>query len=120
MQVAPVSADLLIKITVGAAVVGGLLYLVQKVAGSASAALGDVVDTVTESAATTFNPASPENFVYKGANAIGEAVTSPDSSGRNADGSFTWGGWLYDVTHPGTVAQIKEITAPAGGTSGSW
>lgn len=115
MKIAPVSADLLIKVALGAVAVGGLLYLVNKITGAAAGAVGDVVDSVTEAASTTFNPASNQNFIYRSVNAVGDAIALPDAPGRNADGSFTWGGWFYDVTHPATVAQIKALGDGTGG-----
>lgn len=40
------------------------------------------------------------------------SLVSEDGPGRNADGSVTLGGWLYDVFNPSTAAQIKNITKP--------
>jgi hypothetical protein len=39
------------------------------------------------------NPGSDQNVIYRGVNAAGSAATG--------DGSFSLGGWLYDLTHSG-------------------
>ena len=62
-------------------------YLGRK-AGQGAAAVADAV-----------NPLNPGNLAYSGVNAVGGALAG--DNGRNADGSWTFGGWLYDVTHPG-------------------
>lgn len=53
------------------------------------------------------NPASPNNLAYSAVNAIGGELAG--TNGRNADGSWTLGGWFYDVTHPGWA---EAATAP--------
>lgn len=73
--------------------------------------------------AGTFNPASPNNVVNSTVNSVGAAVTG--------DQYFTLGGWIYDMTHPGTVAARDAFSKPTGtvgdyqvapssGASGSW
>lgn len=44
---------------------------------------GKVVDSIQEEIATTYNPASKENFIYQGTQSAGKSL----------------GAWLYDVTH---------------------
>jgi hypothetical protein len=63
------------------------------------------------------NPASSENVVNKTANALGSAIVSKDplSPGRNADGSFTIGGWFYDVMNPRTAAARDAVAGIASG-----
>lgn len=39
----------------------------------------------------SFDPTSDKNLAYRGANAVGGALTGDDN--------FTVGGWLYDLTH---------------------
>jgi hypothetical protein len=59
-------------------------------AGDAASAVGNAV-----------NPLNNQNVFYSGVNAIGGAIVDKDNGpGRNADGSWTLGGWLYDITHP--------------------
>jgi len=62
-----------------------------------------------DAAGRAINPTSPDNLAYRGVNAIGAAVTDPDGPGRNADGSWTLGGWLYDVTHPGWADMTPTV-----------
>lgn len=53
-------------------------------------------------AANAINPTNPDNIFATGVNSVGGAIVSePDGAGKNADGSWTLGGWVYDVTHPG-------------------
>lgn len=99
-----ISNDLTVKLAIAGAL--GVLgfVLVRKIAGAAS-------DTV-KTAAVFVNPADPQNLVNRAVTAVGDAVVSEDGNGRNADGSWTFGGWWYDLTHPTEVAQIKQITKP--------
>lgn len=100
MKVAPVSADLLIKLALMATAIGGLWYVGRRVAGALPSA-GALVQA--------FNPASDQNLAYTGVNALGNAIVDATGPGRNADGSWTFGGFLYDVTH----ADPFTPTAPA-------
>jgi hypothetical protein len=102
MKVAPVSADLLVKLALGVVVIGAVVYGLKKAK--------DVLGAVDLSAV---DPTSRDNVAYQTANQIGGSlVTAPDGNGKNADGSWSLGGWIYDVTHPSTVAAIKEMTTP--------
>jgi hypothetical protein len=88
VKVAPVSGDLLVKLGLGVALGVGVWYAFHRIRGS----LPDVPNAI--------NPASPDNIINRGVSAVGGAiVTSPDGPGKNADGSWSLGAWLYDVTH---------------------
>lgn len=53
------------------------------------------------------NPLSPENAAYASITAVGGAlVTEPDGPGKNADGSWSLGGWWYDVLHGDQVGML--------------
>lgn len=103
MQVQPVSADMLIKLALGAAVAGAI-YLVWR---KASQVGGDIVEAATEVAdqvIVAVNPADSQNIVNRGVTAVGSAiVTNPNGIGKNADGSWTLGGSIYDLTHADAV-----------------
>lgn len=152
MKVAPVSADLLIKLALVALVVGGGVYLVRRASGAIGDALPDVggwIDAVSDSVSnatdsavdtfyeaenwsrnihdewregiglgvdygvrqvqTSFNPASDQNLIYRGVNAIGGAATGSND--------FSLGSWLYDVFNtpeptpfnPDPVQDIRRI-----------
>lgn len=59
------------------------------------------------------NPLSPNNAAYSSVNAIGATLaTAPDAAGKNADGSWTFGGFLYDWWNPGTAAAVKAMSGP--------
>lgn len=95
MRIGAVSGDLLVKLAVGVAVAGGALYLLNR----ARLAALPVVDAI--------NPASPDNLAYRGVNAVGGSVFVGDTApGKNADGSWTLGGWVYDVLHGDQVGMM--------------
>jgi hypothetical protein len=96
-------------------IVGGfLLWRGARVAGQVAGAVGDAAQAV--------NPLNPENIFAAGANAVGDAVVSEDGAGRNADGSWTLGGWWFDTWNPETAQAVKDVTKPVftGGASGEW
>lgn len=98
MKIAPVSADLLIKLTIGVIVVGGVVYVLKR-AGSAVAGVMPDLDSI--------NPASTENVIYQTANKVGGSLASdPAGPGMNADGSWTLGGWVYDILHGDQVGMM--------------
>ncbi len=101
MKVAPVSADLLIKVALVAAAAGAIWFVYRK----AAANLPDLI--------TAFDPTSDQNLAYKGTNAVLDAVISEDGPGRNADGSITAGGWAFDILNPGVNARIREMLKPS-------
>jgi len=98
MKIAPVSADLLIKLAMVAGV--GLLglYLVKQI-GRAGAGLANTAASAVDAVGTGLNVTSDQNYAYRATNALGAGLVSADGLGRNADGSWSLGGWLYDVTH---------------------
>ncbi len=103
MKLAPVSTDLLIKLALVAGGIALAVYWVRRstnavsdAVGSAAAAISDTVDSVI----VGVNPANPSNWVNQAVTAGGGALVSATGPGRNADGSWTVGGWLYDITHP--------------------
>jgi hypothetical protein len=61
---------------------------------------GSFASQAVDATLTAINPLNPDNLAYSGVNAVGGAlVTDPAGPGKNADGSWTLGGWIYDVTH---------------------
>jgi hypothetical protein len=78
-----------------AAVAG--VYLATRAARAARAAAVDAAGVV----GNAINPVNQNNVFYSGVNAVGGAIVQdPAGPGKNADGSWTLGGWLFDVTHP--------------------
>lgn len=94
MTVSPVSADLLIKLGIGAALVLGGVYLLRQIGSMAGNALGGIADSLPplDSVVDAVNPASDQNLAYRGVNAVGGAVSG--------DKNWSLGSWLYDATHP--------------------
>lgn len=107
MKVSPVSADMLIKLALGAVAVGVVWYGYKKISGAAGAAVGSVVETVSEVASTSLNPASDQNLIYRGINAVGGAAAGSDS--------WSLGSWIYDLTHSDPLA--PPVSSPAGHTA---
>lgn len=105
MKVSAVSGDLLLKVGIGVVVLGAVGF-----------ALWRFKDVITDTVLPAVNPADANNVVNRGVTAIGDAVVSPTGPGRNADGSWTLGGMLYDLTHsdplkatpPATTAPLPE------------
>lgn len=108
IKVGAVSGDLLIKLALGAAVVGVAVYGLRKVSTWAAPGLGAVGEVLS----TGLNPASDQNYAYQGTNAVLDTVVSNDGPGRNADGSITLGGWLFDIFNPDTAAAVRDVTSP--------
>jgi hypothetical protein len=107
MRMAPVSADLLIKLTLGVLLVGGAVWAIRRVTSAASDAAGQVFDAAAQ-AVDSVNPLNQNNVFAQGANAVVSAATGREE---------TFGGWLYDVTHPDPVTAPPRNT---GGATGSW
>lgn len=117
-----------VAVGLGVLVGGFLLYRASQAAGAAAGAVADAVGT----AAQAVNPFNNDNIFASGVNAAGGAVMSQGGAtvaGMNADGSWSLGGYLYDMTHrdamTGQYAWWQfggNETAPAntGGASGSW
>lgn len=100
MKVGAVSGDLVVKLALGLAVAGALWYVYRKASGALPGALDYI------------NPMSDQNAAYQGTNAVLDSLVSDDGPGRNADGSITLGGWLYDIWNPGTNARINDMLKP--------
>lgn len=99
MKIAPVSGNLVVELAIGAAIIG-LLYLASRKVGDDISALANAAGDAVDAVATGVNPTSTQNYVYRATNAVGNVLApNPDSAGKNADGSWSLGGWLYDVTH---------------------
>ncbi|HEX7890291.1 MAG TPA: hypothetical protein VF522_13100 [Ramlibacter sp.] len=100
MKLQPISGDLVVKLAVGAALVGVAWYGLRAMRETFGDAFDGAAEWADNLAHTTLNPLSTDNAAYTGINRVGGAlVTAPDGPGKNADGSWSLGGWLYDVTH---------------------
>lgn len=100
-------------------IAGGLLavaYIVTKVGGKVSDTAEKVVNAV--------NPLNHDNVFASTVNKVGGALVSdPNGPGKNADGSWSLGGWLHDVLNPDTARAVAEVSNPYGpfdaGTGGN-
>lgn len=99
MKELPISTGLMVKL--GLAVGAGLaLYMLTRKAGEAISTTFDAVGEVMGDVVEAVNPVNPNNLAYKSVNAVGAAINKDaDGAGKNADGSWTLGGWFYDVMH---------------------
>lgn len=94
MKIGAISGDLAVKLGLVAVAGLGAWWLLRR--------YGD-----------KFNPLSPENAAYSGVNALGsQVITSPTGPGKNADGSWSLGGFLFDVLNPGTAAAVQGLSGP--------
>lgn len=75
MKVAPVSADLLIKLALGAAVVGFAVYGLRRVSGAAGEVFSEAGAAISD--AVTFVGETADNVVSTPVYAIGDAVGLP-------------------------------------------
>jgi len=94
MKIAPVSADLLIKVALAGVTLAVVAYLVKKATDAATDAATQAAGKVGD-ALQAINPASENNVIYQTANWATEAVTGKQE---------TFGGWLYDLTHADPLA----------------
>ena len=91
-----------VKLGLGVLVLGGVAMMIYTIKSQASAAAGW--------AANHLDPTNADNVAYHTVNALGgELVTDPNGAGKNADGSWTLGGWLYDVTHPSVASAVATV-----------
>ena len=111
MKIAPVSADLLIKLALVALAAGLVVYGLRR-AGAAAAGLAPTIPDLPEA----YNPASVNNVIYGGVNAVGGALVSDTGPGRNADGSWNLGAFVYDITHKDPVG--PRVTGKPWGAEG--
>lgn len=89
MKIGAVSGDLMVKIGLGAVVLVAVYVAYKKASAAAGSAIRAVGDGI--------NPISPTNIAYQTVTTWGGSLNpSPDAPGRNADGSWSLGGWLYD------------------------
>lgn len=99
MKIAPVSGDLLVKLGIGAVLLGGVAMLIYTWKSSASAAAGAAANAVDY-----VNPNSTQNLVYGTVNGFWGSVLPDGAPGQYPDGKggtdFSLGSAVYDVLHP--------------------
>jgi hypothetical protein len=96
MKIGTFSSDSLVKLVLGAAALGLLVYAARKVATATGDALTQA-QALAVGAVQYVNPADSGNIVNRGVTKIGDMAVSDTGPGRNADGSWTLGGFLYDI-----------------------
>lgn len=85
---------------IGAAALVGYLVLRNSkaigstIGGGAVDLVGGVLSGIDGALPEPIRPSSDKNVVYGSVNAVGGVVTGQGSA-------FTFGGWLYDITHGG-------------------
>ncbi len=64
------------------------------------------------------NPLNHDNVIAGTVNDLGSYLfDGPTDMGKNADGSWTLGGAIYDITHPTVTKEIRTINKPVGVTA---
>jgi hypothetical protein len=106
MRIAPVSADLLIKLGLAALVIGAIVYATRQVK-AAGQGIASTVSAAADAVAVGLNPSNPENVVNSQVTAVVTAATGRDE---------TLGGWLYDFTHPDPLRTPAPVTDNGNGT----
>lgn len=94
--------------------VGAAGYLAWRAYSAGAGALGSVGAAVSGAAGTVggwVNPTADTNLAYRGVNAVGSALAGPTGAGANADGSWSLGGWLFDVINPDTAAARDAVAS---------
>lgn len=84
----------------------GVASSAADIASQAAAAVEEVADAVIVGT----NPVNPENWANRAVTAVGEAVMPANGAGRNADGSWTLGGAIFDLLNPGWSANLTGPT----------
>lgn len=93
------------------AAIGVAAYLVYRGVKFGAGAVGD--------AAWAVAPWNHDNVIAETVNSLGAGLVSdPAGPGKNSDGSWTLGGWFYDITHPNTYNAIRNISDPIQISSG--
>lgn len=113
IRIGPLSPELVTRLALVAAGLGVAWYLYRR-ATEAAGAVADQVSQVADAVIVGVNPANPDNWVNQAVSAAGSAIVSDDGPGRNADGSWSLGGALFDMTHWGWADQV---TAPSPASS---
>lgn len=116
MKVAAVSADLLIKLALVAGGIGLAWYALGRLqTGLAAAAkgAGQAVTQVADAVIVGVSPSNPENIVNRGFTGLGDLIVSDTGPGRNANGSWTFGGFVYDVLHKDPLQVTSAPKLPA-------
>ena len=107
MKIAPVSADLLIKLALAGVVLGVGIWAVRRITGAVSDAAANAWGTAQDAAdwvanqTAYINPASDRNLVYTGVN----GAIWPD-------GSNTVGTWLHEVFNPEPTPEYEFVGPP--------
>ena len=90
-----------------------LVYLAHQAANSGVQILQTIGDAV--------DPTNPRNVVASGINKVGTVlVQDPYGPGKNADGSWTFGGYLYDVFNPEMAYLRDHVTDSTNATATSF
>lgn len=73
--------------------------------------------------AQAVNPLNHDNVFAQAMNDWGATIyTAPEDPGVNGDGSWSLGGWIFDVMNPDTARAVRDVSKPVftGGATGSW
>ena len=89
-------------LTVGAIV--AVVVAAVIVAKKASKAAGEALQAI--------NPLNHDNMAAQAVNSALDAIVPANGVGRNADGSVTLGGAIYDLLNPATANAVRDINKP--------
>lgn len=79
----------------------------------AVAAIGRRALAAADLSLQAINPANPNNAIAGAVNGLGETITGTPS--------WSLGGWVWELSHPGQRQAEREVTGGGGGgASGAW
>lgn len=105
MKISAPSGDLLLKLALGAIVLGTVAYVLKK----ASTAAADAASSAAAAVSNVANAVSPwnnENVIYQTANAPVRAITG--------DKNATLGTWIYDIFHSDQYDPTQPVDTTLG------
>lgn len=115
MKITAITGDTALKVGLG--LVG--LFLVYRAYQGAKQAAADAAASIYDAGSYVvdkLDPTSPNNVAYQTVNTgfggLSSAIGGATAPGMNADGSWTLGGWLYDVLNPVQAYTIRNISKP--------
>ncbi len=101
-------------VTVALGLVGlGVTYYVGKKALDAAGKVGAGVADAVSYGVQQITPWNPDNVFASAVNKAGAAVVPQDGPGRNADGSWTLGGFVFDVQNLGGLNGFALVSPPS-------
>lgn len=115
MKITAISGDMALKAGIGLVA----LFLAWRVYQGAKQAAADAAASIYDAGTYVvdkLDPTNPNNVAYQtvnaGAGEIVGGIAGPTGPGMNADGTWTLGGYLYDIFNPVQAYAVRNISQP--------